>query len=112
MSRSCRLRAAGSARLRTLHPRSVAIALGHLVDADRDAQQEDVILPGGDRDAVEHVADKPLSRDRGHDLASASDLELVVENVTLGLQGAAAGHFDVEVPAQDDDVGLCYDGPI
>ena len=34
----------------------------------------------------------------------------MVENVTLGLQGAAAGHVDVEVLAQDVEERLLHDG--
>src|SRR6202165_5760111 len=88
-------------RSRVLTSSVPAVVLRHLVDADCGAQQQHLVLAGGDRHAV-HVADRePPFRDRRDDLSSGRDLELVVQDVALRFEHTIAGDLDREALAQD-----------
>src|SRR5690242_20420898 len=85
-----------------------AVVLRHLVDRDRDAEHEHLVLPRRDGDAVHEIRGEPLLGDRGHDRVARRDLEFVVQDVAGRLELAVAGDVDAEALTEDVDERLAH----
>ena len=70
--------------------------VAHLVDADRGREDERVVLARRDLDPVRVAHAKPALGDLADRVAVALDLVLVVDDVALRLQLAAALDLDLE----------------
>ena len=73
--------------------------MGHCVDADRDRQNERVVLARRDFHAVRVPHPEPALRHRRDRFSVTLDLVLVVDEVALGAQLAAALDVDREAVA-------------
>src|SRR3954447_8426233 len=78
----------------------------HLVDTDRDRENQRVVLVGRDLDAVGVPHAEPLLRHLGHLVAAALDLVLVVDDVALRLHVLALLDVDREAVAKRADERL------
>ena len=66
----------------------------HLVDRDRDRQDQDVVLALLDLYTVGIRDAEPLLRDLGDLVAALADAVLVIEDVALNLEIRAVGNVD------------------
>ena len=66
-------------------PDGLPARVRHLVDCDRDHQNQSVVLPGGNLDAIAVTKPEPFLRDLCHLGSARFDRVLVVENVALDL---------------------------
>src|SRR5580765_378126 len=80
----------------------------HLVDADRDREDQRVVLAGLDLDAVGVPHAEPLLRHLRHLVAAALDLVLVVDDVALRLHVLAVLDVDREAVTQRGDERLLH----
>src|SRR5262245_23915489 len=85
---------------------AVGSVVRHLVDADRDREDQGVVLAGSDLDAVGVADAEPALRHLGHGVAATLDLVLVVDDVPLRLQVLAAFDRDREPLAERRDQSL------
>ena len=62
----------------------------HLVDTDRGGQDQDIVLPRRNLDAIGVAHPEPLLRDRGH----VADAVFVVQEVALDLEVRTIANLD------------------
>src|SRR5215213_5968898 len=83
-----------------------------VVYADRDGQDEGVVLAGGDRHPVAFADPEPAFGDVGDRDAVVGDLVLVIQDVALCFQRIAPGQLDGEPVAQRGDDRLLDRGDL
>ncbi len=86
--------------LRLGRPPSSSSASADLVDTDRGRQDQGVVLAGGDLDSVRVADPEPALRDLRDLVAASLDLELVVDDVALGLEVVPVLDLDREAVAK------------